>query len=100
MVLHPLAEVRIRVHMTIVVGGGKFVVHILRNGKRCEAEEKTDDGPYHSGTQYGVHRLVLRHREVRAHSVYGDVSCGPRPAKGKLSEPFLSTALDFSRSIR
>jgi hypothetical protein len=51
MVLHPLAEVRIRVLMTIVVGSGKFMVHILRNGKGREAEKKTNDAPYHSGTQ-------------------------------------------------
>jgi hypothetical protein len=51
MVLHPLAEVRIRVLMTIVVSGGKFMVHILRNGKRREAEKQTNYTPYHSGTQ-------------------------------------------------
>ena len=51
MVLHPLAEVRIRVLMTIVVGSGKFMVHILRNGKGREAEKKTNDAPYHSDTQ-------------------------------------------------
>jgi hypothetical protein len=65
MVLHPLAEVRIGVLMTIVVGGRQFVVHILCNGKGSQGENETDEGPYHSGARDSQHRVVVRHRSIR-----------------------------------
>ncbi len=53
MVLHPLAEVRIRVFVTVMVCGGKFVMHILRSRKRREAQKKTDEDPHRSCAQHG-----------------------------------------------
>lgn len=42
MVLDPLAEVGIGVLVTVVVGRGQLVMHILRNGKRRQAEQDHD----------------------------------------------------------
>ncbi|MEY4528823.1 MAG: hypothetical protein RL768_2542 [Nitrospirota bacterium] len=42
MVLDPLAEVGIGVLVTVVVGRSQLVMHILRNGKRRQAEQDHD----------------------------------------------------------
>lgn len=40
MVLNPLTEVVIRVFMAVGVGSGQFMMHVLRNGKRCQHKEQ------------------------------------------------------------
>lgn len=40
MVLNPLTEVVIGVFMAVSVGSGQFMMHVLRDGKRCQHKEQ------------------------------------------------------------
>jgi hypothetical protein len=43
MMLNPLAEVVLRVFMAVGVGGGQFMVHVLRNGEGRQGHEQEDE---------------------------------------------------------
>ena len=42
MMLYPLAEVGVGMLVAVCVGGGQFVMNILRDGKRREREKQQD----------------------------------------------------------
>ena len=90
MVLHPLAEVRIRVFVTVMVCGGKFVMHILRSRKRREAQKKTDEDPHRSCAQHGY---IGRRCGIRIQT-QGYARC-PKPAEGKLLSKFCQRCWTF-----
>lgn len=41
--LHPLAEIIVGVFMAVGVGGGQFMVHVLRNGEGRQGHEQKDE---------------------------------------------------------
>lgn len=53
MVLHPLAEVRIRVLMAIGVGRRQFMVDVLRDGKWRKPQDDADQAQRHSRSHKG-----------------------------------------------
>jgi hypothetical protein len=63
MVLHPLTEVVVRMLMPVCVGSRQLVVHVLRDGKGGDRQEKQDqaDGqtdPEHEGERLSNQTLV------------------------------------------
>lgn len=56
MVLNPLAEVVIGVFMAVGIGGGQFVMDVLRHGKRRKDQQQGDkadgesDPPFSQGS--------------------------------------------------
>jgi hypothetical protein len=43
MMLNPLAEVVLRMLMAVCVGGGQFMMHVLRNGEGRQGHEQEDE---------------------------------------------------------
>jgi len=58
MMLNPLAEIVVRVFMAVGVGGGQFMMHVLRNGEGRENHEQEDQTDRQTSSQpiYDVHR--------------------------------------------
>ena len=103
MVLHPLAEVRIGVLVTIVVGSSQLVVNILRHSERGKHKENTDHPQCHSSTEQteearGLYRQG--HHDVRMRARVCLCKAALRSRKVKLIGMTLSTAMDFPTAIR
>ena len=56
MMLNPLAEIVVGVFMAVCVGGGQFMMHVLRNGEGRQGHEQEDeaDRQASSKTTYDV----------------------------------------------
>ncbi|MBM4126899.1 MAG: hypothetical protein FJ247_06065 [Nitrospira sp.] len=49
--LNPLAEIVIGMFMTVGVGGGQFMVHVLRNGEGRQSHEQEDEADRQTSSQ-------------------------------------------------
>jgi hypothetical protein len=50
MMLNPLAEIVVGVFMAVCVGGGQFMVHVLRNGEGRQGHEQEDEADRQAGS--------------------------------------------------
>jgi len=55
MVLHPLAEIVIGMFMAVQIGGGQFMMDILRNGKRRKGHEDRNETNREADSQPSGH---------------------------------------------
>ena len=53
MVLNPLAEVRVRMLVSIRIGSRQLVVDVLGRSEGCEAEKGADEAQHAAGSQEG-----------------------------------------------
>jgi len=60
MVLNPLAEVRVRMLMSIRVGCRQLVVNVLGHREGCKAEKGADEGQNEAGSEEGHERYSER----------------------------------------
>ena len=62
MVLNPLAEVVLGVFMAVGIGGGQFVMDVLRHGKRRKDQQQGNQADGESGPPW-MEKLMARSRE-------------------------------------
>jgi len=59
MVLHPLAEVVVRMFVPVSVGSSQLMVHVLRDYKGGDGEVKQDQADRKTGPQHERERLCI-----------------------------------------
>lgn len=60
MMLHPLAEIVVGVFMAVSVGGGQFMVHVLRNGEGRQGHEQEDEAD-RQASSYAIYDVRRQH---------------------------------------
>lgn len=60
MVLHPLTEIVIRMLVPVAISSGQFMVHVLRDCKGSNCQEKQDQADRQTGPAHKEERLCGR----------------------------------------